>query len=78
MDDLHLSEISQKVSVEVHVEFPVVVEGQSQLVLLVIAYFPPLTVPENISLIIFNIRFEIFLLLTYSSDQAPLHSLELP
>ena len=47
VNDLHFSEIPKEVSIEVHIEFTVVVEGQSQLVLLVLADFPPLTVPED-------------------------------
>ena len=54
MHDLHLPEIPQKVPVEVHIELAVVVKGQSQLVLLVLTDFPPLAVPENISLKIFE------------------------
>ena len=42
--DLHLAEVAEEVSVEVHVELAVIVEGEPQPSLLVAADLPPLLV----------------------------------
>ena len=44
VDNLYLPEVFQEVSIEVHVEFSVVIKGQSELVLLILADLPPLGV----------------------------------
>ena len=44
VDNLYLPEVFQEVSIEVHVEFSVVIKGQSELVLLILTDLPPLGV----------------------------------